>query len=119
MKQQAVVNLDDLLAERKVILNGKEVKVRPIDGVGYEMMQQIQQAETEEEKQSNVSRMYQIAKRCVESDSSRAEYVDVMALTPAQVGALVGVAGSAVKSVEETAPKTKTARRKGAGTPSS
>lgn len=117
MKQNGEVNLDELLRPRFVTLEGKRIPIRALDGTGYELMKEMDAAITEEEKAENVFRMYGIAKRCVQSDPEKPDFVDVMGLTPEQVGALVGVAVSTVERVEASAPKRKTARGK-RGTPS-
>lgn len=85
-----LVNLDELIDSRlAVVLGGREIPVKPIDGIGFQLITGLT-AETGTEK------MYEVAARCLPS----LQREDVLALTPAQVGAVVKLASEGVEKVE-------------------
>lgn len=88
------INLDALIDPNlSVVLNGKTVRVKPIDGRCYQLLSKLESGE------QAVGIMYDIAGRCL-PDLTEDE---VFALTPQQVKAVVAVASGQAEEVEESA----------------
>lgn len=104
MKKPGTVDLDALFVERTVKLDGKEIVVAPLDGVSYQLLKNV----TEEDA---LLTMYEIGKRCLSGIPEER----IMKLSAPQIGALIGVARSAIEEVEAIVPKQKPSKgRKGA-----
>ncbi len=87
------VDLDALIdPDLSVTLDGEKVAVQPIDGVGLQLLQGMT-------ADNSAERLYKIAGRSLPALSEER----VMALTPAQVGAIVRLATEDVEAVEALA----------------
>lgn len=101
MKKPGTVDLDALFVERTVKLDGKEIVVAPLDGVSYQMLQSVKEEDA-------LMTMYQIGKRVLKGVPEER----IMELSAPQIGALIGVARSALEEVEATLPKPTTSKGK-------
>lgn len=95
------VSLSELVdSDLSVELNGKEYKVKPIDGFAYHLLQNNQGGD------QAVEIMYRIAARCLAPGMTKEQVFgteDETGLSATQVGAVVQVAQSQVKTVEALA----------------
>ena len=95
-----VVDLDVLFQVRRVKLNGREITVKPLDGVSYQRLVELTK-KGDVDKSEGLLVMYEVAKRCLPDCSEE----EVMAMSAGQIGALIGVAQSSIDHVESTIPK--------------
>lgn len=96
----SVVDLDVLFQVRRVRLNGREITVKPLDGVSYQKLVELTKAGPVK-KGEDLLVMYEVAKRCLPDLSEE----EVMSMSAPQIGALIGVAQSSIEDVEATIPK--------------
>jgi hypothetical protein len=97
-----VVDLDVLFQVRRVKLNGREITVKPLDGVSYQKLVELTKSGPIQ-KGEDLLVMYDVAKRCL-PDLAEDE---VMKMSAPQIGSLIAVAQSSIEDVEATIPKRK------------
>jgi hypothetical protein len=102
----SVVDLDVLFQVRRVKLGGREIAVKPLDGVSYQKLVELTK-EGPIKKGEDLLVMYEVAKRCLPDLSEE----EVMGMSAPQIGALIGVAQSTIDDVERTIPKRRAPRK--------
>ena len=102
-----VVNLDELLAKRTAILDGEEIEVLPVDGVGYQLLKEMQ-----DNGDTSALRMYDVVARCIPAVPKER----VMKMSPSQIGTLLSLATESVTAVEASVPNGVKPKGKGKAT---
>jgi hypothetical protein len=83
-----------------VVLRGKTYPVAPIDGFGYQLLAQMDEA-------TSLATLYRIAAKCLKGSMTKDEVIgteDVNGLSAAEVGYVIRTARSQVTQVEATLP---------------
>lgn len=99
MSNKKRVSAEELTASRTVTLNGKQYPVKPIDGFGYQLLQNV----TDE---SSLMTMYEVAAKCLAPGMTRDQVfgtAEIQGLSAEEIGMVMFAAKASVKDVEALA----------------